>query len=401
MSIETKEFKSYAYLPEDLLLKILEKTPDTAEKISQMISNSDESLSKGREELDKHHLIKKIQTKEYTDSLIAVDGANIVEKMTGSDLLMAIAVGVEGLTNNPSKQWTENSEQYYQWQDALPHHIANTRLCQGIMFLMELSILAKSNHEVRIMDGSHITSILKLNSLLSAKNEEFADEKYVDALNNFLKENYNKIIPDIPDIINEAFNNSSIIGLAKYSSSRDLLDSSYLKNLKIVGDDKTYFSLALKEDEYTQPLQVGQSEKEKNQWDFVHIKCNLDLDIGILEKTKLDENLKKSLSHFKPSRNGGSDLFFCYYKPFKEGLCYRIELKKELALDQSRLEKYLTSIKQQIFYPEIHEPYPQYLADIIVKNVSIGMDALTQAVRSNDKLATNENFHFLLSYRSN
>ncbi|RXJ77043.1 hypothetical protein CRV03_07205 [Arcobacter sp. F155] len=410
--LENKNINTYAYLPEDLLLKILEKTPDTAEKLSQMINNSDESLIKGREELNKHNIIKTIKTVEYTDSLIAVDGANIVEKMTGSDLLMAIAVGVEGLTNNPAKQWSENSEQYYQWQDALPHHVANSRLCQGIMFLMELSILAKSHHEIRIMDGSHITSILKLNSLLSANAEALADEKYVESLNTFLSENYQKIIPDIPDIIDKAFKNSNIIGLAKYSSSRDILDSIYLKNVQkefnIAGDDKTYFSLLLNEDEYTQPLEVGQSEKEKTQWNIIHIKCNLNLknikNTNNNEKVdidKLNKDLKKSISRFRPSRKEGTDLYFCYYKPFKEGLCYRIEMKKALAKDIQRLEKYLLSIKNQIFYPEIHEPYPQYLADIIAKNISLGMDAVKQAVTSHEKLNTKENFHLSLSYRSN
>lgn len=411
MSLETKEFKSYAYLPEDLLLKILEKTPDTAEKLSQMISNSDESLSKGREELNKYNIIKTVQSKEYTDSLIAVDGANIIEKMTGSDLLMAIAVGVEGLTDTPSKQWTKNSEQYYQWQDALPHHVANSRLCQGIMFLMELSILANSDHEIRIMDGSHITSILKLNSLLSANAEALADEKYVESLNNFLSENYQKIIPDIPNIIDKAFKNSNIIGLAKYSSSRDILDSKYLENVRKefnpAGDDKTYFSLLLNENEYTQPLEVGQSDKEKTQWDIIHIKCNLNLknikdtNNKEINKNELNKKLKKSISCFRPSRKEGSDLYFCYYKPFKEGLCYRIEIKKELAKDIQRLEKYLVSIKNQIFYPEIHEPYPQYLADIIAKNISLGMNAVKQAVTSHEKLNTKENFHLSLSYRSN
>ena len=52
-----------------------------------------------------------------------------------------------------------NLKQHQQWQTILPHHVANPRLAQGIMFLMELSILTGNDREIRIMDGSHITMI--------------------------------------------------------------------------------------------------------------------------------------------------------------------------------------------------------------------------------------------------
>ncbi len=393
------EEKKYAYLPEDILIQLLKDSPKTAKKISEKINFNKKDIKKGREQLVQQNLIKKIDNNDYTYDLIAVDGANIIEHMTSSDLLMAIAVGVEGLQKNPSYKWKGNkAEQFYQWQEVLPHHVANTRLAQGIMFLMELSILANAKHEIRIMDGSHITSILKLNSLLSAKDDEFADEEYVKALSYFLQENYEKVIPDIPDILQEAFQNSNIIALAKYSSSRDILDS-YLKDLQIIGDDKTFFSLILHEDEYTVPLKIGQSEKERKQWEMIHIKCNLDIrDLSENDKKTLNESLDKTLNYFRPQKEG--NLYYLYYKPFENGICYRIEIKKELADNTTLLEKYLKSIKKQTFYPEILEPYPQYLADMIAKNISFSMQALKQAIRSNRELLNNETFHLLFSYRS-
>jgi len=271
---------------------------------------------------------------------------------------------------------------------------------------MELSILAKATHEFRIMHGSHITSIMKLNSLLSAKDDEFADQAYVNALSEFLQTNYNKIIPDIPDIIDEGFSHKGIIGLTKYSSSREILDS-ILSDLSIPGDDKTYFNLTLSENEYTAPLPVGQSNKERDQWNVIHIKCNLDLGIPQSEVIELNRRLEAVLKRFKPNKLGNqvsktdSDLYFLYYKPNEHGICYRVEVKKELALDTNILEKFLLSLKNQIFFPEIHEPYPQFLADMIAKNISFGMDALKHALISNEKLANNSDLSFLMSYRSN
>lgn len=119
------------------------------------------------------------------------------------------------------------------WQTALSHDEANARLGQGVMFLMELSVLASAEHDIRIMDGAHFTSILKINSMLSAKDDSIGEE-YAQALRDFLQETYKKIIPDIPDIIKAAFNDDRIIALAKYSSSRDIIDvflSKYKKKL--------------------------------------------------------------------------------------------------------------------------------------------------------------------------
>lgn len=396
----------YAYLPEDLLLGMLNDTPRVVDKLCEFISVNDEQKDAGRAELLKNNLIKKVSTTEYTTDLIAVDGANIIEHMTGSDLLMSIAVGVEGISDKPSDDWPTQGKQHYSWQEALPHHPANSRLTQGIMFLMELSILANANHEFRIMDGSHITSIMKLNSLLSPNDDEFADEAYVNALNSFLTTNYNKIIPDIPQIINDGFKDPKIVGLTKYSSSREILDSK-LEHLKIPGDDKTFFNLTLQEDEYTTPLPVGQAPKERDQWNMIHMKCNLALQITGQEMQELNTKLKAVLHRFKPTKSSSqttiseSDLYFFYYKPNEHGICYRIEVKKALAEDTAKLEKFLVSLKRQIFFPEIHEPYPQYLADVIAKNISFGMGALKHAIMSNEKISTNSDISFLMSYRSN
>lgn len=394
--------KPYAYLPEDLLLQMLKKSANVSEQLIALLDISLDQKENGRNILNNQGLIKTVNNPTITENLIAVDGANIIEKMTGSDLVMAIAVGVEGITKTPAQQWTQDCEQYYSWQAILPHHTANSRLTQGIMFLMELSILAKTDHTFRIMDGSHITSIMKLNSLLSAKDEDLADEKYVKALQDFLHETYEKIIPDIPDIIDSAFEKDSVIGMTKYSSSREIL-SSILNELEIAGDDKTFFSLVLDTDEYTKPLPVGQYKKERDQWNDVHIRCNLDLNISDEELHILKIRLQKSLERFRPgtSNQSQSNLYFLYYKPYKNNVCYRIELKKSLAEDQSRLELLLASIKAQIFFPEIQEPYPQYLADVIAKNIALGMNALKHAIRSNTYLSSNDNFNLLLSYRSN
>ena len=199
------------------------------------------------------------------------------------------------------------------------------------MFLMELNILSENDREVRVMDGSHLTTILKINSLLSANDNEAADQPYVETLSDFLNESYERIIPDIPDMLRNAFSNDSIVALTKFSSSREIIDSR-LKGQEILVDDKVFMSNLLEEGEYTQPLPVGQSEKERAMWKQVHIKCNLKIEN--VDTKKLNSALKESISPFKIDDDHDSELFFCYYRPFGYMPAYRLEIKKTLAESQ-------------------------------------------------------------------
>ncbi|MDD3285541.1 MAG: DNA double-strand break repair nuclease NurA [Patescibacteria group bacterium] len=392
---------NYAFLPDDLLMKMLDKVPDTVGKMNGMFDVQDEPIKKGIEELKNKGLINKITSKEHTTSLIAVDGSNIVEKMTGTDILLAMGVGVEGLTNGETVGWEDNKNQYYQWQTVLPHGDANARLIQGIMFLMELSVLAHASHEVRIMDGNHMTPILKINSMLSAKDEN-AGPEYCSALTEFLKETYNKIIPDIPDIVSAAFSNENIVAMVKYSSSRDILESHLKDHKDIRVDDKTFFSLGLAQDEYTKPLSVGQSKDENRIWGDLHIKCNLD---AIKEKDELNKEFKKVLEKIKTKdykgRSKESEIYFTYYKPYDDGPAYRIEIKKGIANNLPKLEKYLLSIKNQIVFPEIREPYPQYLVDLMAKSIAMGLFSIQEAIRLSPDLKIDRGkFNLLFNYRT-
>jgi len=391
--------RHYAHLPEELLGKILENVPVTVDKMNKLFDVQDEPIRNGIAILKDKNLILKVDTIDFTDSLIAVDGGVILEKMTGTDILLAVSVGVEGLKEDKNSGWKDNKNQYYQWQTVLAHDEANARLAQGVMFLMELSVLANAEHEVRIMDGTHFTPLIKINSLLSAK-EERAGPQYVDALKDFLRETYEKIIPDIPEIIKAALQDEKIIAIAKYSSSRDIIDG-FLQDQGINIDDKTFFSLGLNEDEYLTPLSVGQSKEEREKiWNDLHIRCNL----NILEKDELETSLESIVKTLRTKDENGdkdSELYFTYYKPYQDGPAYRIEIKQNLALDSLRLKRCLLSIKKQIVFPEIREPFPQYLVDLMAKNVSGGLFAIQEAIRLSPDLKLDKGkFNLLFNYRT-
>lgn len=399
--IEDIDYKrNYAHLPEELLNHILENVPATVNKMNMLFEVQDKPIQNGIGKLREKGLIAKNDSEEFSNSLIAVDGGVVLEKMTGTDILLAVAVGVEGLGEDKNAGWKEGKNQYYQWQTVLAHDEANPRLCQGVMFLMELSVLASAEHEIRIMDGTHFTPLLKINSLLSAK-EDHAGPQYTDALKDFLRETYKKIIPDIPDIVQAALGDDRIISNAKYSSSRDVIEA-VLQEEGINVDDKTFFSLALDEDEYLIPLSVGQSRGEQQKiWNDLHITCNM----NIPEKDELNKRFDRIVYLLRTKDKEPGDkrsmLYYTYYKPYQDGPALRIELKKSLAEDTKRLKRCLRSIKRQIVFPEIREPYPQYLVDLMAKNVSGGLFAIQEAIRlSPDLKLDGSKMNLLFNYRT-
>ena len=391
----------YAHLPEGLIKKMLEAVPNTVDKVEHMLGSQKEPIQKAIGTLEEKGIICSVKPQaEPVDSIMAADGGQVIERMSGMDLLLAVAVGVEGLHNREGDGWTQG-RQYEQWQTVMPHDEATPRLCQGTMFLMEIGVLADSTHKIRIMDGAHFTPLLKINSMLSAR-EEHAGDEYVAALRGFLHDTYKKIIPNIPDMIKDALNNPRIIAIVKYSSSRDILDS-HIKGAGINGitlDDKSFFSLGLTAGQYTKPMSVGQSREEQRKiWDDLHIRCNLE----ITGKDELNERLEDAISPLRTKNGQESTLFFTYFKPHVNGPAYRIECKRDLAKDDQRLESTLAGIKQQIVYPDIREPFPQYLADLMAKSVSGGLYALQDAVRLAlvmDKRNSAERLDLLFYYRS-
>src|SRR5579872_2757535 len=116
MTDELKNSRNYAHLPEELLGKILENIPATVDKMNKLFDLQEEPIHNGMNDLRAKHLILENNTRDFSTSLIAVDGGVVLEKMTGTDILLAVAVGVEGLTEDNNAGWATAKNQYYQWQ---------------------------------------------------------------------------------------------------------------------------------------------------------------------------------------------------------------------------------------------------------------------------------------------
>ena len=98
------------------------------------------------------------------------------------------------------------------------------------------------------------------------------------------------------------------------------------------------------------------------------------------------------------TKNGKkSKLYYTYYKPHEFNRCYKIEIKESIANDVIKLETILNTLKNEILFPEMIEPFAQFLADKMAKSASVGISAIKESI-AND--LTEENILDILPYRS-
>jgi hypothetical protein len=357
----------YARLPEDLLAHLLADTPRVAQQVLDLMSPALEERDQLRSAVADLGLVEQV-TRGSRATVCAVDGGFAVERTIAVDIAMAVAVGVEGFADHGTPPaWDDN--QYASFHQVLLHNLHNERLVRAATHAHEVAILADAPHDLRIYDGSHLTPVIQLNSGLSSEYDEVsgraadvcAEVELADALQAFTE-------------------NPAIIAMPKYDSSREICKQLEAKvGHAVPGDDKYVTSLILHGGEYITPFQVSGPE-----WPQLHIsaKPNTRAAISGIPKA-LDDKLE-------PMRK--RKLRVTYWRPDDVSPAYRIEVKPELAENSRALSTAFSTLAAQIVGPFVREPYPQYLADVMAKSVSLGLEALQTSAqlaltRDNPELA--------------
>jgi len=336
----------YARLPEDLLYGLLGEAAPITEAVASMLSAGIEHREQLREGLNDLGLIRQFTQVEPVP-LAAIDGGFAVERTLAVDLLLSVAVGVEGLgTGTP---WGAN--QYRWWARALPHQIESERLARGVMIAQELAILAGAPHPLKILDGSHLTLVIQLNAALTTQSEE------IRALARQEWESLGTI-----DALAQIARDASVLAMPKYDSSRTIAKQlSDRTGIDLPGDDKYLLGMLLDGGEMVVAQQVPAEP-----WAQLHF-----------DARPGDEDLAEALeAAIQPFIE--RDIWFTYVKPDEASPAYRLEIKKEARDD---LDLVCSTLASQITGPFVREPYPQYLADVMAKSVGLGLSALQAAVQ--------------------
>ena len=341
--------EGYARLPEDLLQDLLSGAGDMVTQVAALLGPALEQKADLRQALQDLGLIQTYNGLEPL-TVAGVDGGFAVERTAAVDIVLSVAVGVEGLSSTTT---TWDGTQYEWWARAGNHDPDIERLARGTMVAQELAIIAEAPHELRILDGSHLTLVIQLNSALTAFSRDVRGEarRIWDRL---------KTVEALATTATEL----KVIAMPKYDSSRAICErlAAHLGQ-ELPGDDKYLLGILLEAGELTTPQQVA-----VDPWASLHF------DAREKEDHDLRDALEKSIEPFRER-----EISFTYFKPDEFSPAFRIELKRQT--DQTEIDAVCSTIASQITGPFVREPYPQYLADVMAKSVGLGLGALKTAVQ--------------------
>lgn len=349
-----------ADLPDEIVRQILGKAAEVADGVRTLFQSVEERRELFRSQLVLSNRIRLVSELPAvpTPGCCAVDGGAAVEKGLGMDTALAVAVGVEGLNTGPSLLWP--GVQYAAWQKTLPHEgEATGSACRATMTALELSLLRTAPHEVVLLDGSHLTPVISLNSAVNVGNELLRAE---------IAQTFTQY--ETAEALTVAMTKPSIVAVVKYDGSRDLGETWLGGQLKL--DDRTTMTLLLQGGEYTEPVPLLLTQKSKSNWVSKEIPPLTPSDAA-REKVRLAVN--DAVTHVR-----SDGLWAVYYKPHDWSSAFRLEVKREVALSPERLAAVFAAIAAQLVSPEIREPYPQYVADRMAKSVGDALVALRTAV---------------------
>jgi hypothetical protein len=340
--------EGYARLPEDLLRDLLSEAGPMVARVEDLLAPAIERREQLRAALHDAGMIMSFRDVE-PQTVCGVDGGFAVERTAAVDMLLSVAVGVEGLAAGTTA-W--ESTQYQWWARADRHDLDNERLCRGVMIAQELVILANAPHKVRILDGSHLTLVIQLNSALTSSSTEVRSEA---------RRIWERL--DTVAALHQTCRSGTIIAMPKYDSSRvitKILEDS--TGEAIPGDDKHLLTLLLQAGEYVVPRQVPPEP-----WSALHFNAPAG-------EEELGRGLTAAIQPLKDR-----ELNFTYFKPDEMSPAFRVELKP--SVNTSYIDVLCSTIAGQITGPFVREPYPQYLADVMAKSVGLGLSALQAAVQ--------------------
>lgn len=348
MAVGSEAREGYARLPEDLLQELLEGAGDVVDNVYSLLAPALDKRDDLRRALERLGLIQQYNRVDPS-TLAGADGGFAVERTVAVDLVLSVAVGVEGLAGETTP-W--NSTQYRWWTHVMKHDPDSERLARGVMVAQELEIISKAPHRLRILDGSHLTLVIQLNSSLTSMSTDVRREarRVWELL-------------ATPDALAGACSEPEIVAMPKYDSSRaltQLLEAELGE--PIPGDDKHLMELLLEPGELVTPQQVSDDP-----WTLLHF-----------DARHGDEDLRDAFEAAIAPLQSRS-IAFTYFKPEEFAPAFRIELKHPA--ESAHLDAVCSTIASQITGPFIREPYPQYLADVMAKSVGLGLSALKTAVQ--------------------
>jgi hypothetical protein len=365
---------SFLEIPASLVEQMLQKTNEIGEILQSSMADINRKREKFRLQLEQIGLLDNDINFGNTKPLVSggVDGAYAVDRLLGTDLLFAAAVGVEGINElENGKRIAPNHDVFVYPEKHNPENMISAR---AIMVEMEIKLAANAPYDIVYLDGSLTTALIhmyKAINVIENLNSKSSD-KIKDDFKDFLI-SYKKIL-DLKDTY------KYYLGIPKYTSRNDIG-----KNLHWPEnyDDRAILTLILDPGEFTRPKLFTSEEG----W---HVRLPY-------ENEELRVLMQQVISGIK-------NLSVIYYKPHPWCPALRIEMPSATAGDETKLKSILINIKNQCQTPSIMEPFPLYMADRIAKHMAPAIPAYKQIIMNQMTQLNDHNekdiFFLMHSYRT-
>ena len=348
MATESDGIGAFGNLPDVMVAELLTRAEVVSGTLAGRVAELSERRAGMRERALAEGLIRELpEDVPGLDGLTveAVDGSCAVEMLSGVDVYAAAAVRVPGFGGSVEPTPPDH---------ALMMHPVDTlkdgeRLNLAMMSFLECELVSSSSADLVLFDGAIQSVVINAGFALRA-----AQDKH-DALSCAVM---TKWLSDVRDAIPTLLGSPRVVSIPKRSTAANEFArwTQVFENCETDMSGLATANLILEKGEYTVPLALPTE--------------------GLyLGDTPLPIHYVEFLNLLF------SDMRVVYFRPRKWSPAYRLELAPVVAEDRELLERQLALLREQVLNPAMREPYPLYLADRFVRSLSLGMSAVTEAVR--------------------
>lgn len=342
-------------LPEALVEELLSQSQKVGDVLLRSLTEVSKKKDAFRAELSGAGWLKREADLPHNSppTTCGVDGSYVVERLMATDMVAAAAVAIEGLVPPSEKrEWEKPYHRLFIHPE--PHNPETIAIVRGIMWEMEIILASQAPHDIVFLDGSITNPFLNLNAAVS-KWEKFRESE----LGKTLKGTFGEFLEGYRTVVCSNRSDKLWVGIPKYTSKREIGQRfKWPENL----DDRAMLTSLLKAGEYIVPVPYEQPEDE---W---HIDTNALKDGNAQEYDNKLQEIVKTIS----------GLHVCYYRPHPYTPALRIEVPQSTGSNKYQLATLFEAIKFQCGTPGIMEPYPLFMADRMVKNLSKAIPAFRQ-----------------------
>ena len=350
----------------ELPAALIEELLKTNEGVGESLLNSMNAIQDSKQDIRRwlidNQKLRKDSELENVEipTTCGVDGSYVVERMISTSIVACAAVAVEGFTPpSETKYWPLKHESVIEVEN---HESELGTILRGLMKFMEMKLAVNAPHDIVLMDGSITSQFIHINQAISIAEPNVDGYYKTKKIGKKLLDEYHEFLKNFKMVMESKKNNKIWASLPKFTT-RDELGYEYdaLHGWPEKQDDRSVLTVVLMTGEFTIPKKITRTQ---DNW-HLHLPDPPDKRISTLISQN-EELMTKTMN-------------VIYYKPHSYTPALRIELAENVAKDDLRLATLLKSISYQFASYAIMEPYPLYMADRMVKNLSGAMPALKQS----------------------